>query len=60
MLPSLFRTKSLEQSPGERRGPEHRLKRNLTAFDLTMFGIGAIIGAGIFSTIGNGGGGQPR
>ncbi|MFN8011177.1 MAG: amino acid permease [Holophagaceae bacterium] len=28
------------------------LKKNLTAFDLMMFGIGAIIGAGIFSTIG--------
>ncbi len=53
MLSTLFRTKSLEQlraSPEESEVP--KLKRHLTAFDLTMFGIGAIIGAGIFSTIG--------
>ncbi|HLL55756.1 MAG TPA: amino acid permease [Myxococcaceae bacterium] len=53
MLSTLFRTKSLEQlraSPEDAEVP--RLKRHLTAFDLTMFGIGAIIGAGIFSTIG--------
>src|ERR1043165_7008985 len=28
------------------------LKRNLTLIDLTAFGIAAIVGAGIFSTIG--------
>jgi basic amino acid/polyamine antiporter, APA family len=32
---------------------EHGLKRNLSLTDLTAFGIAAIIGAGIFSTIGN-------
>ncbi len=31
----------------------HRLKRELRAVDLTSFGIAAIVGAGIFSTIGN-------
>lgn len=31
----------------------HRLKRELRAIDLTSFGIAAIVGAGIFSTIGN-------
>jgi len=52
MLKSLFRTKSIEQlQAGAERG-EHKLRRNLTAFDLTLFGLGAIIGAGIFSTIG--------
>jgi APA family basic amino acid/polyamine antiporter len=29
------------------------LRRSLSSFDLTLFGIAAIIGAGIFSTIGN-------
>lgn len=32
---------------------EHRLKRTLSLRDLTSLGIAAIIGAGIFSTIGN-------
>jgi basic amino acid/polyamine antiporter, APA family len=32
---------------------EHRLKKNLNLIDLTALGIAAIIGAGIFSTIGN-------
>jgi len=32
---------------------EHGLKRSLSLVDLTAFGIAAIIGAGIFSTIGN-------
>jgi amino acid transporter len=31
----------------------HRLKKNLNLLDLTALGIAAIIGAGIFSTIGN-------
>ena len=49
---SLFHTKSLEQLRASAEEPEHRLKRTLGTFDLTMFGIGAIIGAGIFSAIG--------
>ena len=52
MLQRLFRTKSLEQLRASAEEPEHQLKKNLGGFDLTMFGIGAIIGAGIFSTIG--------
>ena len=44
----LFRTKSVEQSIAETEEPEHRLKKNLTALDLTVFGVGVIIGAGIF------------
>jgi len=31
---------------------EHAMKRSLTAFNLTMLGVGAIIGAGIFVLIG--------
>ncbi|MBK8792082.1 MAG: amino acid permease [Holophaga sp.] len=52
MLKNLFRTKSLEQLKAKAEEPEHQLKKNLGTFDLTMFGIGAIIGAGIFSAIG--------
>lgn len=52
MLSQLFRTKSLEQLRARAEEPEHQLKKNLGTFDLTMFGIGAIIGAGIFSAIG--------
>ena len=52
MLKQLFRKKSLEQLKAKAEDPEHRLRKNLGTFDLTMFGIGAIIGAGIFSAIG--------
>ncbi len=52
MLTRLFRTKSLEQLQASAEEPEHQLKKGLGVFDLTMFGIGAIIGAGIFSSIG--------
>jgi APA family basic amino acid/polyamine antiporter len=52
MLRRLLRTKTLEQLKASTEEPEHQLKKNLGAFDLTMFGIGAIIGAGIFSVIG--------
>jgi basic amino acid/polyamine antiporter, APA family len=45
---SLFRTKSVEQSIAETDEPEHRLKKSLGALDLTVFGVGVIIGAGIF------------
>jgi APA family basic amino acid/polyamine antiporter len=59
MLNQIFRTKSLEQLDASAAHSGHQLKRNLTAFDLTMFGIGAIIGAGIFSTIGTAAAGNP-
>ena len=45
---SLVRTKSIEQSMQDTEEPEHRLKRELSALDLTVFGIGVIIGTGIF------------
>lgn len=48
----LFRTKSLEQLRASAESPERALHKNLGTWDLTLFGIGAIIGAGIFSTIG--------
>ncbi|ETK32434.1 amino acid permease [Microbispora sp. ATCC PTA-5024] len=45
---SLFRTKSVEQSIQDAEGGEHRLRRSLSALDLTVFGVGVIVGTGIF------------
>ena len=53
-MSSLLRTKSvadLQATLAEAEGV-HGLKRTLSAFDLVMLGIGAVIGAGIFSAIG--------
>ena len=52
MLKQLFQTKSLDALLVESEAPQHQLKRTLGAFDVVMLGIGAIIGAGIFATIG--------
>jgi basic amino acid/polyamine antiporter, APA family len=48
-----FQTKRPEQLLREAEEPKRRLKRELTAVDLTALGIGAIIGAGIFATTGS-------
>jgi len=48
MSMSLLRTKSIEQSIKDTEEPEHQLKKDLSALDLTVFGIGVIIGTGIF------------
>jgi APA family basic amino acid/polyamine antiporter len=45
---SLFRTKNIEQSIQDTEEPEHALKKTLSALDLTVFGVGVIIGTGIF------------
>jgi APA family basic amino acid/polyamine antiporter len=45
---SLFRTKSVEQSIQDSEGGEYRLRRSLSALDLTVFGVGVIVGTGIF------------
>lgn len=54
---NLFRKKSvhkiLEQAAGNDSGDHLPLAKHLGVRDLTAFGIAAIIGAGIFSTIGN-------
>lgn len=49
---SVFRTKSVEQSIADTDEPEFRLKKSLSALDLTVFGIGVVIGAGIFTLTG--------
>ncbi len=50
--PRLFRTKSLNQMVGETLEPQLHLKRVLGPVHLTLLGVGAIVGAGIFSTVG--------
>ncbi|GAA3389741.1 amino acid permease [Streptomyces roseoviridis] len=44
----MFRTKTVEQSIRDTEEPEHALKKSLSAWDLTVFGVGVIIGTGIF------------
>ena len=51
-LSRFFRRKSLDHLVGETADPEHQLKRALGPLQLTMLGVGAIVGAGIFSTVG--------
>lgn len=45
---NIFRTKSVEQSIRDTEEPEHRLRKTLGPIDLIVFGIGVIIGTGIF------------
>ncbi len=52
MFNDLFRRKSMDQLAADLEEPEHRLKKALGPIDVTALGIGAIIGAGIFATIG--------
>jgi len=52
VITHLFRIKPIEQILADADLPTHRLKKSLTAWDLTCLGIGAIIGTGIFVLIG--------
>jgi APA family basic amino acid/polyamine antiporter len=54
----LFKTKSPELLMRESEAPDRKMKRSLTAFDLTCLGIGAIIGAGIFALAGTAAAGE--
>src|SRR5262249_10461989 len=53
MLSRLFRTKNLDKILADNANQEHQLKKTLTAFDLVIFGVGAMIGAGIFALTGS-------
>jgi APA family basic amino acid/polyamine antiporter len=44
----LTRTKPVEQSIQDTDEPGHKLRRSLSALDLTVFGVGVVIGTGIF------------
>src|SRR5438270_8825108 len=52
MLRDLFRTKALDDLLAETQEEGHQLKKALGPWNLVALGIGAIIGAGIFATIG--------
>ncbi len=45
----LFRTKSVEQSIRDTDEPDSRLRKDLTSWDLTIFGVAVVVGAGIFT-----------
>ena len=49
---SVMRTKSVERSIADTEEPEFRLRKSLSALDLTIFGVGVVIGAGIFTLTG--------
>jgi amino acid transporter len=56
MFNNLFRKKSIStllKEAEQNKLSEHKLRRTLSLRDITSMGIAAIIGAGIFSTIGN-------
>jgi basic amino acid/polyamine antiporter, APA family len=53
MLRQLFRVKSLDALVAETQEPGHGLKKVLGPFSLIALGVGAVIGTGIFATIGS-------
>ncbi len=52
MFGGIFRTKDLNAILAAADRPETALRRSLGALNVTLLGIGAIIGAGIFATVG--------
>lgn len=59
-ISELFRVKPLDRLLGETENPNHQLRRTLGPVQLTFLGIGAIVGAGIFSTVGTAAAGGPN
>jgi APA family basic amino acid/polyamine antiporter len=51
-MAGIFRLKPLDQLLNETERPAHRLRRSLGPLQLTFLGIGACVGAGIFSMAG--------
>jgi basic amino acid/polyamine antiporter, APA family len=45
---NMWRTKSIEQSIRDTEEPGHQLRKRLGPIDLTVFGVGVVIGTGIF------------
>ena len=54
----LLRTKSVEQSIKDTEEPEHKLNRTLGPLGLSVFGVGVIIGTGIFVLTGEAAGAE--
>ena len=48
-MPMAWRTKSVEQSIADTDEPGTRLRKDLTWWDLMVFGVSVVIGAGIFT-----------
>ena len=48
----VLRTKTIEQSLADADEPEYQLNSSLYALDLVVFGVGVVIGAGIFTLTG--------
>src|SRR3954462_9391302 len=48
MATNKARVKSVEESIRDTEEPEHQLRKNLSGLDLAVFGVGVIIGTGIF------------
>src|SRR3954469_25969446 len=48
MATNRARVKSVEESIRDTEEPEHQLRKNLSGLDLAVFGVGVIIGTGIF------------
>ena len=55
---NLWRTKTIEQSVRDTEEPTHQLRKRLGALDLTVFGVGVVIGTGIFVLTGKAAGVQ--
>src|ERR1035437_7210421 len=55
---NLWRTKTIEQSIRDTEEPTHKLRKQLGALDLTVFGVGVVIGTGIFVLTGKAAGVQ--
>lgn len=53
-----FRVKTVEQSIADTTEPGHQLKKSLGALQLTVFGVGVVIGTGIFVLTGKAAGVQ--
>src|SRR5690606_36146141 len=45
----IMRTKSVEQSIADTDEPDTKLRKDLTTWDLIVFGVAVVIGAGIFT-----------
>ena len=57
---SIFRTKSIDALIAASEDPEKKLRRTLGPWSLTAFGIGAVIGSGIFILTGTAAAGETR
>jgi basic amino acid/polyamine antiporter, APA family len=55
---SLWRTKTIERSIADTEEPMHQLRKRLGPIDLTVFGVGVVIGTGIFVLTGKAAGVQ--